>query len=311
EGQVNRTRRSHWRDYAQIIRRNVLNWYNAMVAPAALALWLLPQPEYQGALAVSGMAIVNSAIGLFQEIRAKHYLDKLTILVESKARVVRDGQVHAIPVGDVVRDDHILLAAGETVVADGPVRIAQFLEIDEALLTGESDPVRRQPGDRLLSGSVCVAGEGAYRAERVGGEAFAHATSAQARPYKYTASPLSTVVNRLIQILSFTAFGLCVIYTVAYYLEIVTTREYVRMAAATITSMVPQGMVLTATLSMLLGAMHMGARGAIVQRLAAVETMAAIDVICTDKTGTLTSNRLNVDQIKPLGPKPDDERIRR
>src|SRR5207237_3914946 len=160
----------------------------------------------------SGMAIVNSAIGLFQEIRAKHYLDKLTIMVESKARVVRDGEVHAIPAGDVVRDDHILLAAGETVVADGPVLTAKFLEIDEALLTGESDPVRRQPGDRLLSGSVCVAGEGAYRAEQVGAEAFAHATSAQARAYSYSPSPLQQSINLLIKVLPYPALTLCVLY---------------------------------------------------------------------------------------------------
>src|SRR5207237_3266041 len=160
----------------------------------------------------SGMAIVNSAIGLFQEIRAKHYLDKLTILVESKARVVRDGEVHAIPAGDVVRDDHILLAAGETVVADGPVLTAKFLEIDEALLTGESDPVRRQPGDRLLSGSFCVAGEGSYRAERVGREAFAQSISTEARSYRYAPSPLTRTINILIHLLTYTAVALCVIY---------------------------------------------------------------------------------------------------
>jgi cation-transporting P-type ATPase E len=310
QGQVNRVRRSHWRDYRQIIARNVLNWYNAMVTPAAVALLFLR--EYPGAIAVSGMAIVNSAIGLVQEIRAKQYLDKLTILVESKARVVRDGQVQEIPAGDVVLGDHILLASGETVVADGPVLAARFLEVDEALLTGESDPVRRQPGERLLSGSFCVAGEGTYRADKVGGESFAQATSAEARAYKYTASPLTTIINRLIQVLSFTAFGLCLLYTVAYFLDVIADeRTYVQMAAATITSMVPQGMVLTATLSMLLGAMHMGAKGAIVQRLAAVETMAAIDVICTDKTGTLTTNRLKLDSVKPLaGHREEDVRQR-
>src|SRR6185503_11340116 len=108
-----------------------------------------------------------------------------------RARVLRDGQALEVAAGDVVHGDVVLLAAGDAVVADGPVLEARFLEVDEALLTGESDPVRRQPGDRLLSGSVCVAGEGAYRAERVGREAFAQSTSAQARRYSYTHSPLT------------------------------------------------------------------------------------------------------------------------
>ncbi len=308
-GQVNRTRRSELRDYLQIVSRNLVTWFNAMVTPAAVALWVLG--EYQGAIAVSGMAIVNSAIGLYQEIRAKHHLDKLAILVESKSRVVRDGQVQEIPAGDVVLGDHILLATGETVVADGPVLDARFLEIDEALLTGESDPVRRQRGDPLLSGSFCVAGEGLYRADKVGGDAFAHSTSTEARAYKYTASPLTAVIDRLVQILSFTAIGLCLLYTVAYLLnDLAGEREYVRMVAATITSMVPQGMVLTATISFLLGAMHMSLRGAVVQRLAAVETMAAVDVICTDKTGTLTTNRLKLDQVRVFDPA-EEESVRR
>src|SRR5262245_15342931 len=159
QGLVNRTRRSQWRDYLQIVKRNLLTWYNAVVTPAAIALLVLK--EYPGALAVCGMAVVNSAIGLFQEIRAKRHLDRLAILVETRARVRRDGPAQDIPAGDVVQGDHVLIAAGGAIVADGPVLEAQFLEIDEALLTGESDPVRRQPGDRLLSGSFCVAGEGA------------------------------------------------------------------------------------------------------------------------------------------------------
>ncbi len=310
-GQVNRTRRTLWRDYGQILSRNLLTWFNAMVTPAAIALWLVGEPY--GAFAVTGMAVVNSAIGLFQEIRAKHHLDKLALLVETRARVIRDGQAQEIPAGDVVLGDHILLAAGDTIVADGPVLEANYLEVDEALLTGESDPVRRHPGEALLSGSFCVAGEGAYRADKVGPEAFAHATAAEARAYQYTASPLTNVINLLIQVLSFTALGLCLLYTLFFYVvqDIPGYNQYVLMMAATITSMVPQGLVLTATLSFTLGAVYMSRRGAVVQRLAAVETMAAIDVICTDKTGTLTTNRLKLDQVKILGSNPGEEMVRR
>ncbi|MCI0683826.1 MAG: HAD-IC family P-type ATPase [Gemmataceae bacterium] len=303
-GQVNRTPRTVVREYAQIVARNLLTWFNAMVAPAAIALFALG--EIQGGIAVSGMAIINTVLGLVQEIRAKHHLDQLALLVEAKARVVRDGAERTIPASAVVLGDCILLAAGETVVADGPVLEARFLEIDEALLTGESDPVRRVPGDPLLSGSYCVAGEGAYRADKVGPEAFANRTSAEARHYRYVASPLTQVINRLVQILTFTALGLIALYALAYVLAGFPgnddrQRDFARMAAATITSMVPQGMVLTATMAFTLGALVMSRRGAVVQRLSAVETMAAIDVVCTDKTGTLTTNHLRVEQIVALG----------
>src|SRR5262245_34680933 len=126
------------------------------------------------------MALVNTVIGLVQEVRAKRHLDHLAVLVEARARVLRDGEVRTLPAGDVVLDDHLLLQAGEPVLADGIVLAARFLEVDEALLTGESDPVPRRPGERLLSGSTCVAGDGLYRADKVGGEAFANLTSAQA-----------------------------------------------------------------------------------------------------------------------------------
>jgi cation-transporting ATPase E len=308
-GELNRPPRSDLREYLAIVRRNLLTLFNAMVLPAAVALFVLN--EYQGAIAVSGMAIVNSAIGLIQEIRAKWHLDRLALLVETRARVVRDGEVHTIPSGEVVRDDAVLLNAGEPVVADGSVLQARFLEVDEALLTGESDPVRRNEGENLLSGSFCVAGEGAYRAERVGAAAFAHATTAQARRYAYTASPLTHVINVIIQVLSATAIALCLLYAVFYWLNELSTPEFVKMIAATITSMVPQGLVLTATISFTLGAVRMSARGAVVQRLHAVETMAAVDVVCTDKTGTLTTNRLRLDRVVPLADGMSEEDVRR
>src|SRR6266700_3902083 len=145
-----------------------------------------------------------------------------------------------------------------------------------------SDPVRRVPGEALLSGSFCVAGEGIYRADKVGAEAFANRTAAQARHYRYVASPLTHVINRIVQILTYTAVGLIALYTLAYLLHGFPNdrdrqRDFVRMIAPIITSMVPQGLVLTATVSFTLGAIVMSRRGAIVQRLGAVETMAAVD----------------------------------
>jgi cation-transporting ATPase E len=306
-GLGNRSPRSELRDYALIAARNFLTGFNAMVAPAAVLLFVLH--DYRAAVAVSGMAVVNTLLSLIQEVRAKFHLDRLSLLTESKVRVRRDGDIVELPSGDVVQDDCILLQPGDTVVADGPLLESQFVEIDEALLTGESDPVRRNAGERVLSGSICVAGEGAYRAEAVGAAAFAQKTSTQARRYHVASSPLTRSINRIVRLLSYTAIGLCIIHFVGWRYLDVPTDDAVRRVAATITTMVPQGLILSATLAFIVGALAMGRRGAIVQRLSAVETMAAIDIVCTDKTGTLTTNQLKLDFVQALG-ESDEESAR-
>jgi cation-transporting ATPase E len=307
-GQVNRVRRSGRAEYADIVRRNVLTLFNALVVPAALALFALR--EYRGALAVSGMALTNMVLGLWQEVRAKRHLDRLALLAETKARVLRDGRPQDVPSGDVVLGDVLLLSAGDAVVADGPVLAARFLEVDEALLTGESDPVPRKPGEELLSGSFCVAGEGAYRAARVGADAFAHRTAAEARSYSYAASPLQDAINRLIRVLTYTAVALCAGYGVLYFVRGFSTDDLVQMVAATVTSMVPQGLVLMATLAFTLGAVRMSRKGAVVQRLSAVESMASIDTLCMDKTGTLTTNRLHLERLVLVAGDVPEEEVR-
>ncbi len=308
-GQVNRVRRSDAAEYLDIVLRNLFTLFNALVLPAAVALVLLG--EWKGAVAVTGMVTINTILGLVQEIRAKRHLDQLTLLAEVRARAVRDGKEAEVPAGDVVLGDAILIRAGEPVVADGEVHESQFLEVDEALLTGESDPVPRRPGERLLSGSFCVAGEGAYRADRVGAGAFAHSTAAEARSYRYVASPLQRGINRIIEVLTGVAVVLSGLYVGLHFVRPgFDETELVQSIAATITSMVPQGLVLMATLAFTLGAVRMSRRGAVVQRLSAVESMAAVDVLCMDKTGTLTTNRLRLSRVSPLPPGRPEEEVR-
>ncbi len=310
KGQSNRPSRSDRLQYAQIVSRNVFTLFNAIVAPAAIVLWILA--DFRGAIAVSGMATINTVIGLVQETVTKRRLAKLVILAEPKVRALRDRRVVEIPSSEVVLGDHLLLAAGEMVVGDGPVLETRFLAVDEALLTGESDPVRRHEGDNLLSGSVCVSGEGTYRIDRVGDETYASRIAAQARNYRYVASPLTRVINRLIGWLTFAAIGLSVLSVALYFIHDLSKTESVQMVAATITSMVPQGMVLMATVAFMLGAVRMSERGALVQRLSAVESMASVDVICLDKTGTITTNRLRLDRVHvPAGGPPETEVRRR
>jgi cation-transporting ATPase E len=307
-GEVNRVRRPGAAEYADIAARNLLTLFNAIVVPAAAALFSLG--EYRGALGVSGFAVTNTLLGLVQEVRAKRHLDRLALLAETRVRVVRDGAGAEVPSGDVVRGDLVELAAGEPVVADGEVVEARFLEVDEALLTGESDPVPRRAGDRLLSGSFAVAGEGRYVADRVGAESFAQRTAAVARRYRFTAGPLQAHIDRLIRALTCVTVVLCLLYGILYSRRDLSETQLVQMVAATVTSLIPQGLVLMATLALVLGAVRLSARGALVQRLDAVESMAEVDTLCMDKTGTLTTNRLRLEEVRVLAPGLDDEAVR-
>ena len=309
EGLVNRTRSSARADYAAIASRHLFTLFNFIVVPAAVALFY--HNEWQAGISVSGTALVNTLIGLFQECRAKRQLDRLAILNANLVRVIRDGTVRELAATDVVLGDCILLRAGDTVVADGVVLEANYLEVDESLLTGESDSVRRPSGGRLLSGSICVTGEGCYRADKVGEQAFAQSVSFDARRYSYTSSPMTHALNATITVLSATALLLCGLYFALYFFGRVGTDRFVLMIAATITSMIPQGLVLTATVSFTVGAVVIGRRGALVKRLNAVEAMAAVDVICTDKTGTLTTNRLRLDSVGVLSSDVPDAEVRR
>ena len=309
QGQSNRKPRHHQFQYAQIVFGNVFTLFNACVVPAAIALLILH--DVRGAIAVSGMAIVNTLIGLFQEIVTKRRLAKLIIGGEPKVRVVRDGQNQEISSCEVVLGDHLLLAAGEIVVADGSVLDAKFLEMDEALLTGESDPVRRNVGDKLLSGGICVTGEGIYQVDCVGDGTYMSRTAVEARHYRYVASSMTRMINRLVKILSFTAIGLSLLSVGLYVLRALTKTESVQIIAATITSIVPQGMVLMATIAFTVSAVRMAKRGALFQRLSAVESMASVDVLCLDKTGTLTTNRLRLDRVHVLAGDLSESEVRR
>jgi cation-transporting ATPase E len=308
-GEINRVRPSDRAEYTAIVARNVLTLFNALVVPAAVALFILG--DYRGAAAVSGMAITNAVLGLVQEIRAKRHLDRLALLAETRVRVVRDGTAQEIPSADVVRGDLVLLSVGDSVVADGEVVDSQFLEVDEALLTGESDPVPRRAGERVLSGSFAVAGEGRYVVDGVGAESYAQRTAQEARRYRFAASPLQRSIDGLIRILTGTAVSLCLLYVVLFLVRGFPATDLVQMIAATVTSMVPQGLVLMTTLAFVLAAVRMAARGAIVQQLNAVETMAAVDTLCMDKTGTLTTNELRLDRVEIVDADLGDAEVRR
>lgn len=307
-GLVNRVKTRLWFEYGSIVVRNLATWFNALVVPAAIALYHLE--EYRGAIAVMGMMVINTVVGLAQEIIAKARLERLTLVAATQVRVIRDGKAQAISTEEVVQDDVLQLAVGELIVADGTVLESQFLEVDEALLTGEADPVPRRAGERLLAGSFCVTGEGYYRAEQVGAQSTAQKIAQEARLHRYAAGPIQQAIDRTVRLLSYAAISLSALYLIRFWLTQFPETELAQMVAATITSMVPQGLVLTATLALTLGAIRLTRRGAVVQRLDAVEAMAAVNVLCLDKTGTLTTNRLQLEKLSILNADVPEQMVR-
>ena len=299
-GLTNRVRSSALAEYGAIVRRNLLTVFNLLVIPPAVALFMVG--EVRGGVAVSGMALTTSVLGLVQEIRARLLLRKLALLQVRQVRVLRDGQVQAILPTEIVLDDVLPLEAGETVVADGLVLQSDFLELDESLLTGESDPRPRNAGDTLLSGSVCSSGNGYYRATSVGAGAFVQQIAKQATAYRHPSMPFQRGLNRLLDLLTLVALGLCLLYLALYVPFGFRQSELFLMIAATITSMVPQGLILMASLAFTLAAVRLSQKGAVVQELSAVESMAAASVLCLDKTGTLTTGRLELARLVPLDP---------
>ena len=283
--------------YRAIVRRNLLTLFNLVLAACAVALIATGQ---LADLLFAGVLVVNSGIGIVQEVRAKRALDRLALLAAPRARVLRDGAEREVRVDDVVAGDAIVLRPGDQVVADGRLLEARGLQVDESILTGESDPDARRAGDSVQSGSFCVAGSGIYEAERVGADAYANELTGVAREDRRELSPLQLSINRLLRLLVALMIPISALLLYALHVHDVPTREAVSTAVAGIVSLVPEGLVLLASLVFAVAAARVGRRGALVQRLPAVEALAGLDVVCLDKTGTLTDGTLAVEEILPV-----------
>jgi cation-transporting P-type ATPase E len=284
--------------YRAIIRRNLLTLFNFILAACAVALIATGQ---LADLLFAAVLVINSGIGIVQEVRAKRALDRLALLAAPRARVLRDHSERVVPIDDVVVGDAIVVRPGDQVVADGRLLEARGLQVDESILTGESDPDARRAGDELQSGSFCVAGSGIYEAERVGADSYANELTHAAREDRRELSPLQLTINRLLRLMIAIMIPIAILLLYALRAHDVPVREAVSTAVAGIVSLVPEGLVLLASLVFAVAAARVGRRGALVQRLPAVEALAGLDVVCLDKTGTLTDGTLAVQEIVPLG----------
>jgi len=248
-----------------------------------------------------GILISNIVIGSFQEVRSKRALDRLAALVAPEAMVVRDGADRRVSVDQVVVGDLLRLTAGDQVVADGTVATADGLALDEANLTGESEPVVRGPGQTVWSGSFAVEGAALFEATAVGPDSRAEQLTATARAFRHPRSPLERANDRLLLWLVAFAVPLAIGLTVSVLARVDTAEARVQALTAGIVNLVPEGLILLISLTAAVSAFKMAKRGVLAQQLNAVESLASVDVICTDKTGTLTEPTLRVVSVVPAG----------
>ena len=302
-GQTNRSDDRTSRTFGEIVRANVFTRFNAILGAMLVIVLSLGSPRD----ALFGFVLVSNAlIGIVQEVRAKRVLDRLAILSAPRARVVRDGATTEVQLEELVLDDLVLLQTGDQVPCDGQVTASDGLEVDESLLTGESDPVDKPVGTEVLSGSFVVVGAGRFQATRVGNDAYATKLALEARRFALTRSELMDGINRILRIVTW------IIFPVGGALLWSQIDDGVRDAllsmVAGIVGMVPQGLVLLTSIAFAVAAVTLARRQVLVQELPAVEGLARVDVVCLDKTGTLTDGQIVFSELQLLDGSEDEAR---
>jgi cation-transporting ATPase E len=303
-GQGNDVEIKAGRTYGRIVRDNVFNFINNLFYFLGTLLLILGKPL--DAFAVVFVIAANTVISLFQEIRAKRVMDKMAILMRPKADVLRDGELAELDPSLVVLGDVLRLEPGDQVVVDGPMVGDGRMEVDESLLTGESDLVTKHPGDELMSGSFCMTGGGYYEAQAVGLDSFANKLTAKAKVFKRELTPLQKQVVQIVRILLIVVIVFETLVWVRNVWVDVPFVESVRMSTV-ILALIPNGLVLSIALTYALGAVRLLGKDVLVQQFNAIESLSNVDVLCTDKTGTLTSGVVTFEELVPLGAEGDGE----
>ncbi len=288
------------RSYRRIIRENSVSFINILLF--AISVMLIALGLFSDAVMTAGLVFFNVIAGIIQEARAKRQLDRIALVNRPTATVIRDGTEREINPADLVRGDLLVLKPGDQVVVDGVLVESRRLEVDESLLTGESDRIEKEPGDTVLSGSFCISGNGIFEASRVGHKSLAQQITAGARAFRQVLTPLQRDVRLIIQATA-VAIVLLSILVANNFRQIYHTLPLVESvrAAAVIVAVVPQGLYLMVAVTYAMAAVRMAGKGALIQRTNAVESMSHLDVLCMDKTGTLTTNRLELAEVVPVG----------
>lgn len=304
-GEVNDVPVRSSRSTGDIIRANVLTRFNAIIGVLFLII-LVVGPIQDG---LFGFVILfNTLIGIIQELRAKKTLDSLAVIGEAKPIVRRNGESRPLSTSQIVLGDLLELGPGDKVVVDGEVLESDGLEIDESLLTGEADPVVKRPGDLVMSGSFVVAGGGSFAATRVGREAYAVQLAEEASRFTLVHSELRSGISTILKYITYmiipAGIGLVLSQLLA---ENNDFDEAIRRMVGGIVPMVPEGLVLLTSMAFAIGVIRLGRKKCLVQELPAIEGLARVDVVCLDKTGTLTEGGMDVTELRPLDDRPEDE----
>lgn len=310
DGRVNLQRQVGSRSLGDILRENVFTLFNGILTVCFVAVLLLGDLR-DGFF--YGVVVVNALIGIVQEVRAKRVLDRAALLAAPESRVRRGGEVATIPLQEVVLDDLLVLRPGDQIPADAVVAESTGLSVDESLLTGESDPVFKDEGEQLLSGSHVATGTGYAVVTAVGADSYASKLTSEIRRHSLVHSELRAATNRILVYLSW-ILGPVILVTLigrvlAYggFAELFTSTRWRRAlldAVAAVVGMIPEGLVLLTSLAFGVAAIQLAARKVLVQELAAVEVLARVDVLCLDKTGTLTTGELELEGTEPIGDVP-------
>ena len=297
QGQSNQIDTATSRPMKVILRTNLFTVFNGILTVCVIAV--LADGDWRDA--VFGLVLVmNLAIGIFSEVRSKHTLDSLAVLDSPTSVAVRDGKAQQVPSADLVVDDIIELKLGDQIPADGSVLKAHGLRVDESALTGESKPMRKEPGDELLSGTSVVAGSGTMCVKVIGAESWAQKISAQAKKFIKAQSEIQGSIDRILRWITM-ALPLIVVLLIWSQLRGNTGdwRSAIIYTVAGVVGMIPQGLVLLTSLNFGIAAATLARKGVLVQELPAVEILARVNVLCLDKTGTLTTGDIRGDEIVP------------
>ena len=299
QGQVNNNENPNTRTYKQIILENTLTFFNFL--NLVLLVLVLLVGSYKNSMFV-GIIFINTVIGIIQEIRAKKTIDKLAILTESKTVVLREGKKWKISTEKLVVDDLIFLKAGEQVPADAKI-LEGNLEVNESLLTGEADNLPKNQGDELFSGSFVTAGQACCQIIHVGSDNYASRITSEAKEFKRHNSELRNSLNAILKVISIIIVPLgAMLFYKQYYFVGDSIRDSVVNMVAAVLGMIPEGLVLLTSVALTLGALKLAQKKTLVQELYCIETLARVDTLCLDKTGTITEGTMCVDSVESYPP---------
>lgn len=296
QGKVNADENPNTRTYKQIVRENTLTFFNFL--NLVLLILVLMVGSYKNAFFV-GIIIINTLIGIAQEIRAKKTIDKLAILTAKKSIVIREGKKWTVPTEELVLDDLVCLKTGDQVPADAKV-LEGSVEVNESLLTGESDNLPKNVGDELFSGSFVTSGEACCQIIHVGKDNYAAQITSEAKEFKRHNSELKNSLNAILKVISIIIVPLgALLFYKQYYVVGNTFKDSIVSMVAGVLGMIPEGLVLLTSVALTLGALVLANKKTLVQELYCIETLARVDTLCLDKTGTITEGTMCVERVEP------------